>query len=58
MESWFGFYSWITSGEGPKIDFDIIDDDDRVDIEIERWKRDLDKDIKHSGKNTRHFEIE
>ncbi len=58
MESWLNFYSWITSGEGPQIDPELLDDDDRVDMEIEKWKRELNKDTRHSGKHTKHFEIE
>ena len=58
MENWLIYYDWLISGEGPKISADILDDDDRVDMEVEKWKRDLNKDVKHSGKQTHHFEIE
>ena len=45
MQSWFEFYDWVLGPDGPhpKPSEAVLNDDEALDMFLEKWKRDLNK---------------
>lgn len=58
MLNWLSYYDWILGPEGPdpKPDEETLENDDRLDAFIDKWKKDLKKGA--SNKGAKSFEID
>ncbi|MCK9369420.1 hypothetical protein M0R04_05740 [Candidatus Dojkabacteria bacterium] len=50
LKNWFDYYEWVTGPDGPHPDADTVEDPDRLDTFVSKWKRDQTK-----GKNAKSW---
>lgn len=50
LYSWLRYYQWLTSGDGPEISNEILNDDYAVDDFVSMWKTQIEKKKKDMAK--------